>query len=176
MDIIRNPSYSHIIKTEIVSPNDTNYLHNLHGGRILHWMDETSAISAGKHAGAVVVTASVDHVSFKNPIRLGDVVVIEAVVTRAFKTSIETYITVHGENAVEGIRYKSNEAFFTLVAIDKQGKPIEVPPLVTETEQEKERYEKAQERRELRLLLAGRMEAKDSAYIQQFVKIAGSNQ
>ncbi len=144
--------------TEVVLPNDTNTLGNLRGGRILHWMDIATAVASGKHAEAVVVTASVDNVSFSNPIKLGDVVTIKACVSRAFKTSMETFVEVWAENLPTKTRYKSNEAYYTFVALDSNGNPRSVPPLIPETEKEKKLFESALRRRELRLVLSGRMD------------------
>ena len=155
-------SESTTIMTEIVLPNDTNTLHNLRGGKILHWMDIASAIAAGKHAEAVVVTASVDNVSFKNPIKLGDVVTITAKVTRAFNTSIEIFIDVWAENLPTKTRYKCNEAYYTFVALDSNGRPTKSPDIAPETEEEKVKYDGALRRRELRLVLAGRMKPEDT--------------
>ena len=150
----KNPQESKTTMTEIVLPNDTNALHNLRGGKILHWMDIASAISAGKHAEATVVTASVDNVSFNNPIPLGDVVTIEAKVTRVFRTSIEVHIEVVAENLPTKNKYKSNEAYYTFVALDSNGKPMEALKVIPETPDEKIQHEGALQRRELRLVLA----------------------
>jgi acyl-CoA hydrolase len=158
----KTPSESKVIMTEIVLPNDTNALHNLRGGKILHWMDIASAIAAGKHANSVVVTASVDNVSFENPIKLGDVVTITAKVTRVFNTSLETHIEVWAENLPSQTRYRCNEAYYTFVSLDSNGRPRKVPPLVPETEEEKKQFEGALRRRELRLVLAGRMRPEDA--------------
>lgn len=162
----KSPRDSETTMTEIVLPNDTNVLHNLRGGKILHWMDIASAISAGKHAEATVVTASVDNVSFSNPIRLGDVVTLIAKVTRVFKTSIEVHIHVTAENLPTKNKYKSNEAYYTFVALDSNGKPKEAPKVTPETESEKVQYEGALQRRELRLVLAGRMNPSDAKELQ----------
>lgn len=148
--------------TEVVLPNDTNTLGNLRGGRILHWMDIATAIAAGKHAEAVVVTASVDNVSFNNPIKLGDVVTIQARVTRVFKTSLETHVEVWAENLPTKTRYKSNEAYYTFVALDSNGRPRPALAVVPETNFEKELYESALRRRELRLVLSGRLKPSDA--------------
>jgi acyl-CoA hydrolase len=158
----KTPKETITVMTEIVLPNDTNVLNNLRGGKILHWMDIASAIAAGKHANAVVVTASVDNVSFENPIKLGDVVTITARVTRVFNTSMETHIEVWAENLPTQTRYKCNEAFYTFVALDSNGKPKKVVPLLPETDQDIEMYTHALRRRELRLVLAGRMKASDT--------------
>lgn len=159
---MKTPSESKITMTEIVLPNDTNSLHNLRGGKILHWMDIASAIAAGKHAEAIVVTVSVDQVSFDNPIKLGDVVTIEAKVTRVFNTSIETYIDVWAENLPTKTKYKCNEAFYTFVALDSNGKPKKVHPIQPESAEEKAMYDGAVRRREMRLVLAGKMKPADA--------------
>lgn len=166
MSKTKTPRESETIMTEIVLPNDTNALHNLRGGKILHWMDIASAIAAGRHAEAVVVTASVDSVSFENPIKLGDVVTIRATVTRAFRTSLETYIEVTAENLPSKTHYKCNTAYYTFVALDSNGKPKVVPHVKPESAEEQEMYEGAMRRRELRLVLAGRMKPADAKEIQ----------
>jgi acyl-CoA hydrolase len=149
-------------KTELVLPNDTNTLHNLMGGRMMHWMDIVSAIAAQKHSGRTVVTASVDNVSFAQPIKLGNVVTLQAKVTRAFSSSMEVYIEVWAEDVPAQKKVMSNKAFFTFVAVDQGGKPIDVPAVIAETEEEKDLYESALRRRQLRLILAGRMQANDA--------------
>lgn len=148
--------------TELVLPNDTNTLHNLMGGRMMHWLDIVSAISAQKHSNRIVVTASVDNVSFKNSIKLGNVVTLEAQVTRAFSSSIEVHVNVWAEDIPSGTRVKSNEAFLTFVAVDQLGSPIDVPEAVPETEEELRLYDGALRRRQLRLVLAGRMKPEDA--------------
>jgi len=160
--ITKTPSESKIIMTEIVLPNDTNALHNLRGGKILHWMDIASAIAAGKHSNSIVVTASVDNVSFENPIKLGDVVIITAKVTRNFNTSLETHIEVWAENLPSQTRYRCNEAYYTFVALDSNGRPRKVNQLLPETDEEKKQFESALRRRELRLVLAGRLKPSDA--------------
>lgn len=148
--------------TELVLPNDTNTLNNLMGGRLMHWMDIVSAISAQKHSNRIVVTASVDNVSFSKPIRLGNVVTLEAKVSRAFSSSMEVAIEVWAEDIPSGNRIASNRAFFTFVAVDQLGKPIDVPELVPETDQERELYDGALRRRQLRLVLGKRMAPEDA--------------
>ncbi|WP_051313098.1 acyl-CoA thioesterase [Sporocytophaga myxococcoides] len=156
--------------TELVLPNDTNPLHNLMGGKMMHWMDIVSAISAQKHSNSVVVTASVDNVSFSSPIKLGNVVTLTAKVTRSFSTSMEVHIEVWAEDIPSGTKIKSNEAFFTFVAMDGNGNPRRVPELVPETEKEKSFYESAMRRRELRLVLAGRLKAQDATELRSLFK------
>lgn len=154
---VKRPKDSFTIMNELVLPNDTNTLNNLMGGRLLHWMDIAAAISAQKHCNRIVVTASVDNVSFKQPIKLGDVITIEAQVTRAFHTSVEVRLDVWAENIPSGSRVKSNEAYYTFVALDHEGKTVPVAELVPESPEEIELYEGALRRRQLRLVLAGKM-------------------
>ena len=137
MDIIKTPKDSYTIMNELVLPNDTNTLNNLMGGRLLHWMDIVAAITAQKHSNSIVVTASVDGVSFKESIQLGDVVTLEAYVTRAFNTSMEVYIEVYAHNIPRGERYKCNDAYYTFVAIDSRNRPVIVPQLEPESDAEK---------------------------------------
>src|SRR5256885_13054234 len=112
---IKKPSDSITMMTEIVLPNDTNVFGNLMGGRLMYWMDIAAALAAGKHCNAPVVTASVDNISFENPIKLGNVVHIEAKVTRAFNSSMEVFMKVWGEDHLQQYKYKSNEAYYTFV-------------------------------------------------------------
>jgi acyl-CoA hydrolase len=157
---------SFITMNELVLPNDTNTLNNLMGGRLLHWMDIAAAISAQKHSNRIVVTASVDNVSFSEPIKLGDVVTIEAKVTRSFNSSMEVHLNVFAENIPSGTRVKSNEAYYTFVAVDQSGRPIPVPGLVPETEDEMKLFDGALRRRQLRLILAGKMKANDATELK----------
>lgn len=162
---------SMVTMTELVLPNDTNTLNNLMGGRLMHWMDIVAAIAAQKHSNRVVVTASVDNVSFGKPIPLGSVVTLKAHVTRAFNSSMEVYIEVWAENIPAGIKIESNKAFFTFVAVDQTGRPIDVPELEPETEFEKELYDGALRRRQLRLVLAKRMKPEDAKELKAIFKI-----
>jgi acyl-CoA hydrolase len=159
---VKHPKDSLVIKTELVLPNDTNTLNNLMGGRLMHLMDIVSAIAAQKHANAIVVTASVDNVSFGAPIALGNVVTLQAKVTRAFNTSMEVHIEVWAEDIPNQTKIKSNEAFFTFVAMNNQRKPTRIPELVPETEEEQKLFDGALRRRQLRLILAGKMKPKDA--------------
>jgi acyl-CoA hydrolase len=153
----RPSSDSYAEMTELVMPNDTNMIFNLMGGKLMQWMDVVAAISAQRHSNRLVVTASVDNVSFKEPIKLGNVVMLKAKVTRAFNTSMEIHIQVWGEDVPARRKFKSNEAYFTFVALDENGKPTIVPNVIPETEGEKTLYETAMNRREMRLVLAGKM-------------------
>ncbi len=152
--------------THLVLPNDTNTLGNLMGGKLLHWMDITSAIAAHRHCRRVVVTASVNNVSFNQPIRLGDIVTIEAKVSRAFTSSMEVFMNVWVEHHTTGKKIKCNEAIYTFVAVDQVGAPIQVPKLIAETEEEKERYEGALRRKQLSLILAGKMDPEDATELK----------
>lgn len=154
---LRKAADSLIIMTEIVLPNDTNTFGNLMGGRLMYWMDIAAALSAAKHCNSPVVTASVDNISFTNPIKLGNVVHIEAKITRAFNTSMEIHMNVWGEDIIQQYRYKSNEAFFTFVALDANSKAKPVNQITPETEDEKKLFEGALRRRQIRLILGGKM-------------------
>ncbi len=162
---------SYVIMTELVLPNDTNTLHNLMGGKMMHWMDIVSAIAAQKHSNRIVVTASVDNVSFKESIKLGNVVTLEAKVTRAFSSSMEVHINVWAEDIPSGKKVKSNQAYFTFVAVDQLGNPIDVPEAIPETEEEISHYEGALRRRQLRLVLAGRMKPSEANELKSIFDI-----
>ena len=151
-----------VIMTELVLPNDTNTFGNLMGGRLMYWMDIAAALAALKPCAAPVVTASVDNISFETPIKLGNVVHIEATVTRAFTSSMEVHMKVWGEDAIQQYRYKSNEAYYTFVALDPNGKPRKVNSLVPETEAEQKLFDGALRRRQLRLILGGKMKPEDA--------------
>ena len=160
--ILKKASESLVMITELVLPNDTNVFGNLMGGRLMYWMDIASALSAQKHANAPVVTASVDNISFEAPILLGNVVYIEAKVSRAFTTSMEVHIRVWGEDLKRQHKYKSNEAYYTFVALNADGKPSPVPQLTPQSEYEQKLYEGAMRRRQLRLILGGKMKPNDA--------------
>lgn len=162
----KRPLESLTIMNELVLPNDTNTLNNLMGGRLLHWMDIAAAIAAQKHSNRIVVTASVDNVSFKQPIKLGDVVTIQAKVTRSFSTSLEVRLDVWAENIPSGTKIKSNEAYYTFVAVDQGGRTIPVPAVEPETEDENSLFASALRRRQLRLVLAGKMKADDATELK----------
>ena len=154
------------IMTEIVLPNDTNTLGNLMGGRLLHLMDICSAISAHRCCNRVVVTASVNNVSFAHPIKLGDIITLESKVTRTFNSSMEVFIEVFVEDHRTGEKTLSNNAYYTFVAVDQIGTPIEVPKVTSETEEEKKQYEGALRRRQLSLILAGKMKPAEASELK----------
>lgn len=154
--------------SELVMPNDTNPQDNLMGGNMLRWMDVCCAICAGKHCARPVVTASVDNVAFRSAIKNGEVVTLEASVTRAFNTSIEVYVEVFAATMQGTHPRRTHHAYFTFVALDKDnGSPTRVPALLPLTEIEQQRYEAAARRRELRLVLAGRMKPEEAGGLRE---------
>ncbi|MCF8202013.1 MAG: acyl-CoA thioesterase [Crocinitomicaceae bacterium] len=155
------------ITTKIVLPNDTNTLGNLFGGQLLAWMDVIASVSAHRHSKRVVVTASVNNVSFQKPINHASIVTLEAKVSRAFNSSMEVFLDVFVEDAVTGQREKCNEAIYTFVAVDQNGNPIQVPELIPETEEEKTRYEGALRRKQLALILAGKMKPSEATELKK---------
>lgn len=160
---------SKTVMSQIVMPNDTNPLDNLMGGNLMRWMDIAGGICAGKHCEAHVVTVSVDHVSFMNPIPVGSVVTLIAKVSRAFSTSVEIYVEVFAADIKGKQNKRCNDAYFTFVAIDDENKkPKGIPPVLALTNEEQKLYESALRRREFRLILGGRMKLKDSTEIKEF--------
>lgn len=162
----KTPSESACVTTEIVLPNDTNTLGNLMGGKLLHWMDVCAAIAAHRHCSRVVVTASVNNVAFNQPIRLGEIVTLTAKVSRAFTSSMEVFIEVWVEDNVSNLKKKCNEAIYTFVAVDQVGNPINVPSIVPESDEEKARFDGALRRRQLSLILAGKMKPAEATELK----------
>ncbi len=162
----KTPSQSKATLTEIVLPNDTNNLNNLMGGRLLHWMDIAAAITAHRHCNRTCVTASVNNVSFEHPIPKGSIVTLEANISRAFSSSMEIFIDVWIEDNLSGNKTKCNEAIYTFVAVDNMGKPAKVPAVNPETELEKKRYDGALRRRQLSLILAGKLKANEASELK----------
>ncbi len=162
----KTPSESATITTDIVLPGETNPLNNLFGGELLARMDRAASISARRHTRRVCVTASVNNVAFNNAIPLGSVVTLEAKVSRTFKTSLEIFIDVWIEDRESGNRLKANEAIYTFVAVDERGKPVEIPPVIPETEIEKQRFEAALRRKQLSLVLAGKMKPDEATELK----------
>ncbi|MCK0161153.1 acyl-CoA thioesterase [Allomuricauda sp. F6463D] len=160
------PSESRTVMTDLVLPSETNPLNNLFGGELLARMDRAASISARRHSRRITVTASVNHVAFNRAVPLGSVVTVEASVSRAFKTSMEIFIDVWIEDRFTQERTKANEAIYTFVAVDDTGKPTDVPPLKPETELEKERYAAALRRKQLSLVLAGKMKPADATELK----------
>lgn len=155
-----------VTMTELVMPNDTNPHNNLMGGNLLRWMDIASSIAASKHSGSQVVTAAVDNVSFDQPIKQGDVVTIHAKVSRVFTTSMEVHLEVFTQSFGDETMHKSNEAFYTFVSLDNGGRPKKIAKIEPETDGEKRLYESAQRRREMRLILAGRLKPEKAKELQ----------
>lgn len=162
----RTPEESKAILTDLVLPSETNPLNNLFGGELLARMDRAASIAARRHSRRIVVTASVNHVAFNKAIPLGSVVTVEAKVSRAFKSSMEIFIDVWVEDRESGKRSKANEAIYTFVAVDETGTPVNIPPLMPESELEKERYEAALRRKQLSLVLAGKMKPADATELK----------
>jgi len=159
---------SKTIMTEMIMPDHTNPLNNLMGGNLMRWMDIAAGICAAKHAESHVVTASVDNISFHLPIPLGSVITITATVSRAFNTSLEVFCQVVTAEITGLNERTSNQAYLTFVAIDEEtSKPTNVPQLIPQTALEKTLFKDAIKRRELRLLLAGRIKASEATEIKE---------
>ncbi len=158
----KKPSESLTILTDVVLPGETNPLNNLFGGELLARMDRAASITARRHSRRICVTASVNHVAFNRAIPLGSVVTVEAKVSRAFSTSMEIFIDVWIEDRESGVKTKANEAIYTFVAVDETGRPVPVPEIVPETELEKQRFDAALRRKQLSLVLSGKMKPSDA--------------
>ena len=167
----KTPSGSRTVTTDLVLPSETNHLNHLFGGALLAKMDRAAYITARRHSRRIAVTASVNHVAFNTAIPLGSVVTIEASVSRAFKTSMEIFIDVFIEDRISGERTKANEAIYTFVAVDDTMTPVEVPEIVPETELEKSRYEAALRRKQLSLVLAGKMKPQEATELKAIFEI-----
>lgn len=162
----KTPSESCTITTDMVLPGETNPLNNLFGGELLARMDRAAGIAARRHSRRVCVTASVNNVAFNNAIPIGSVVTIEARVSRSFRTSMEIFLEVWIEDRESGSRIKANEAIYTFVAVDERGMPVVVPELIPETPLEKQRYEAALRRKQLSLVLAGKMKPSEATELK----------
>ncbi len=162
----KHPSESLTILTDLVLPSETNPLNNLFGGELLARMDRAASIAARRHSRRITVTASVNHVAFNRSIPLGSVVTIEAKVSRAFNSSMEIFLDVWIEDRESGIRTKANEAIYTFVAVNETGNPLTVPQIEPQTELEKERFDAALRRKQLSLVLAGKMSPHDATELK----------
>lgn len=162
----KHPSDSICIMTDLVLPSETNPLNNLFGGELLARMDRAASIAARRHSRRIVVTASVNHVAFNRTVPLGSVVTIEAKVSRAFRTSMEVFMDVWIEDRESGVRAKANEAIYTFVAVDETGSPTQIPEITPETDLEKTRFEAALRRKQLSLVLAGKMKPNDATELK----------
>lgn len=160
------PNDSCTTVTDLVLPGETNPLNNLFGGELLARMDRAASIAARRHCRRIVVTASVNHVAFNKAVPTGSVLTIEAKVSRAFKSSMEVYMDVWIEDRESGIRTKANEAIYTFVAVDRTGSPVPIPGIIPQSDLEKERYEGALRRKQLSLVLAGKMKASEATELK----------
>tara|TARA_Y100001968_G_scaffold69928_1_gene61081 strand:- start:247 stop:753 length:507 start_codon:yes stop_codon:yes gene_type:complete len=165
----KSPKDSLTIMTNSVLPGDTNQLNNMFGGELLARMDRAASISAGRHSKRIVVTSSVNHVSFNKAIPLGSTITIEAKVSRVFNSSMEVYLDVWIDN-LKGEKTKANEAIYTFVAVDEKGKPVTIEKIKPESEEEIKRYEGALRRRQLSLVLAGKMKAQEATELMSIFK------
>lgn len=166
----KTPKESLTILTDLVLPGETNYLDNLFGGELLARMDRACSIAARRHSSRIVVTASVNHVAFNKSVPVGSVVTLEAKVSRAFKSSMEIYVDVWIEDRQSGLKTKVNEGIYTFVAVDETGKPVDIPKIIPETELEKIRFDGALRRKQLSLVIAGKMKADDATELKALFK------
>lgn|SRR5690554_5315002 len=162
----KTPSDSRTIVTDLVLPSETNPIGNMFGGELLARMDRAASIAARRHSRRIVVTVSVNHVAFNKMIPLGSVVTIEANISRAFKSSMEVVLDVYIEDRESGERSVSNEAIYTFVAVDEMGSPVKVPELIPETKIERNRYDAALRRKQLSLVLAGKMKPNEATELK----------
>ncbi len=158
----KTPSESLTVLTDVVLPGETNPLNNLFGGELLARMDRAASITARRHSRRICVTASVNNVAFNRAIPLGSVVTVEAKVSRAFSSSMEIFLDVWIEDRESGVKTKANEAIYTFVAVDETGRPVAVPEIIPETDLEKQRYDAALRRKQLSLVIAGKMKPSDA--------------
>lgn len=155
------PRASRVETVQIVLPGLTNVHGTIFGGMLMQWIDITAAVAAGRHAGGPVVTASMDRLHFITPVNLGEVVTLQAQVNFAARTSMEVGVRVFAEGRPGSGLRQATRAYLTFVAIDEAGRPREVPPLVTETADEKRRFREAGRRRAVRLRERRAMKSRD---------------
>jgi len=146
---------------EAVLPNDANALGAMLGGRVMHLIDIAGALAAHRHSNSHVVTASVDYLDFRFPIRVGEFIVLKSSVNRVFHTSMEVGVKVFSENVLTGERKHTSSAYVTFVAIDLNGRPHKIPPLILETDEDRRRYRGAGERRRSRLAMRNKTQLSD---------------
>jgi len=163
-------SESATLMSDLVLPGETNPLNNMFGGELLARMDRAAGIAARRHSRRICVTASVNHVAFNRPIPLGSVVTIEAKISRAFTSSMEIFLDVWIEDRESGTKTKANEAIYTFVAVDDMGNPVPVPEIIPETELEHLRFEAALRRKQLSLVLAGKMKPGEATELKALFK------
>ena len=152
LNLGRRPSLSRVTKTEVVCPNDTNPMGLLQGGRLVEWMDIAAAVCAQTHAEKICVTASINHVDFNKAANVGDIITIDAVITRAFKSSMEIFVHAFARKVLAGKKYLISEAYFNFVALDEDGKATAVIPVIPVTAKEKKQFEDALKRKKKRAL------------------------
>jgi len=162
----KHPSDSKTIMTDLVLPSETNPLNNLFGGELLARMDRAASIAARRHSRRIVVTASVNHVAFNRSVPLGSVVTVEAKVSRAFRSSMEVYLDVWIDDRESGERDKANEAIYTFVAVDESGRPVKIPEIIPQSDEEIVRFDGALRRKQLSLVLAGKMKPSDATELK----------
>lgn len=162
----KHPKESLTTLTDIVLPGETNALNNLFGGELLARMDRACSIAAQRHCRRITVTASVNHVAFSKAVPVGSVVTVEAKVSRAFRSSMEIYVDVWVEDRETGERTKVNEGIYTFVAVDRTGSPVKVPEIIPETKLEKERFDGALRRKQLSLVLSGKINPDDATELK----------
>jgi acyl-CoA hydrolase len=138
---------------ELAMPNDANPLGTMMGGRVMHFIDIAGALAAHRHSNSLVVTASVDYLDFRYPIRVGEFLVLKSSVNRVFHSSMEVGVKVYAENILTGERKHTSTAYLTFVAIDKERRTHLVPPLILETAGDRRRFREAGERRRMRLAM-----------------------
>lgn len=166
MQEVRTPSESKTITTDIVLPGETNPIGNMFGGELLARMDRAASITAARHSRRIVATVSVNNVTFSKPILLGSLVTIESSISRAFSSSMEIVLDVWVEDRQSGVKSKVNEAIYTFVALDEAGNPAKVPAIKPETDLEKERFAAALRRRQLSLVLAGKLDPAEATELK----------
>jgi acyl-CoA hydrolase len=142
--------------SELALPNDANGLGTVLGGTVMHLVDLCAAMAAMRHARRPVVTASVDHMNFLFPVRIGQLIILRSAVNRVFHTSMEVGVRVMVEDLLTGAQRHTSSAYLTFVALDETGKPVEVPAVIPETPEDLRRYEEAGKRREYRMALRQR--------------------
>ena len=169
----KTPKQSLTVLTDLVLPGETNYLDNLFGGELLARMDRACSIAARRHSRRIVVTASVNHVAFNKSVPVGSVLTVEAKVSRAFTSSMEIYVDVWIEDLKSGQRTKVNEGIYTFVAVDETGKPVVIPQIIPETDLEKKRFEGALRRKQLSLILAGKLNPKEATELKALFGVQG---
>ena len=147
----KTPRASRVTLSQLMHPEHANLLGNVHGGWIMKLVDEAGALACMRHAQKKVVTVAIDSMTFRQPIRIGDLIILNAEVTYTGKTSMEVEVQVLAENPVTGEQIHTNTAYLVYVALDDEGRPTSVPALVTETEEEKARMAQAQKRQAYRI-------------------------